>query len=573
MRNREVADILTRMGTLLEVKGELVFKIRAYFKAAENILNLCEDIETLRKEDRLSEIPGVGKTLQEKIIDFLDTGKMMAYEQLIQEIPESILEVIHVPSIGPKKAKLFYEKLDIKSLDDLKRAAESGELLTLPGIREKTIENVLRGVRVVQQGVERMGLGEASRLADEVIEALKKVEGVRHICPAGSLRRGCETIGDIDILVESTHPKEVMEAFVHLPMAQSVIDFGETKSSIRTEGNRQIDLRVMASKDFGAALLYFTGSKSFNIKLRQRAIKKKMKISEYGVFKVSGKKETLIASQTEQECLKALGLEYIPPEIREEIGEARIFQGEPIPELVDLKDIKGDLHVHSTYSDGKNTITEMVQAAMGRGYQYLAICDHSYRLRVANGVSVEDLKKKRKEIDRLNAQLKDFRILFGSEVEIDMEGELDYNDHILGEFDIVVAAIHSGFDQNSSQLTKRLVKACQNKHVNIIAHPMGTHSGKREPYTVDFKEVCQAAVDHNVFLEINAFPVRLDLNTVNAYFAKNHGVKFSINTDAHHINHLKYMKLGVTIARRSWLTKDDALNAWPVDKLFKEIKK
>ncbi len=576
MKNKEVADLLERMGTLLEIKGEIVFKTRAYFKAAENIANLSEDIELIRRENRLEEIPGIGQTLAEKITQYLDTGRMAAYEKLTQEIPESLLEVVGVPSIGPKKAKLFFETLKIKSLEDLRKAAEGGRLQGLPGIQEKTIENILRGIRVVRQGQERMNLGTAAEIARVFICALQDLPEVKRIAAAGSLRRGCETVRDIDILVDSARPQAVMEAFVHLPQVKTINAHGETKSSILTKENVQVDLRVVGSESFGAALLYFTGSKSFNIKLRQLAIKKGMKVSEYGIFEVKGAAEKMLAGKTEEECFKALGLPFIPPELREEIGEERIFAGGTkfcVPALIEQKDIKGDLHVHSPWSDGHNTIAQMVEAAQKRGYQYLAVSDHSAHLKVAGGVSAEDLKKKKREIDALNEKLKDFRVLFGTEVEIDTEGNLDYNEKVLSEFDIVIASIHSGFEQGSERLTRRLVKTCQNRYVHGIAHPTGVHIGKREPYAFDFQEVCRAAVDNNVFLEINAFPVRLDLNSSNVYYARRQGVKFTINTDAHRIEHLDYMKFGVSIARRGWLKKADVLNTRSLKELMKAVQK
>lgn len=561
------------MGTLLEIKGELVFKVRAYYKAADNIEALSEDIETIRKENRLGDIPGIGKALEEKIGQYLDTGKIKAYQDLAKEIPESVLDVMNIPSVGPKKAKLFFDKLKIKTVEDLKSAAESGKLLNLEGFKEKAVENILRGIKIVQEGQERMNLGTATRLADAIMQALKQLPEVKHIETAGSLRRGRETIGDIDILIDSPKPAKVMDAFVHLPQVESVNAFGETKSSVLVDGHKQVDLRVVNPSEWGAALLYFTGSKSFNIKLRQLAIKKNLKVNEYGVFKVSGEKETRVACATEEECFKALGLPFVPPELREEIGEERIFQGEKLPRLIEEKDICGEIHVHSTYSDGRNTIDEMVAAARQRGYSYLAISDHSPRLRVAGGVSPEDLKRKKKEIETINKRLKDFRVLFGTEVEIDTEGDLDYNDKILSEFDIVIAAIHSGFEQDTKKLTARLLKACQHKYVNVIAHPFGVHLGKREPYNVDFKAVCQAAVDHRVLLEINSFPVRLDLNSANAYFAKAQGVQFVINTDAHHVGHLDYMKFGIKIARRAWLTKEDVANTKPLKDFIKTLEK
>ena len=573
MKNQDVADILERMGTLLEIKGEIVFKTRAYFKAAETIAGLPEDIETIRKENRLTEIPGIGKTLAEKIGQYLDTGKMTAYEELTREVPEGLLEVVHIPSIGPKKAKLFFDHLKVKSIADLRKAVETGKLAGLPGVQEKTIENIRRGIKIVQEGRERMHLGTATEVAEEFVAALKELPEVKEIAAAGSLRRGRETVRDIDILVDSVNSQRVMDVFVRLPQVKNVNAHGETKSSILTQNNVQVDIRVVEPKSFGAALLYFTGSKDFNIRLRQIAIKKEMKVSEYGIFSVKGGREKLLAGKTEADCFKALDLPYVPPEMREDFGEEEFFAEKNVPALVELKDIQGDLHVHSTWSDGQNTIAQMAQAAAAKGYRYLAISDHSPRLRVAGGVKPKDLEKKKKEIDGLNARMSDLRILFGTEVEIDSDGNLDYNNAILSEFDFVIAAIHSGFEQSSEQLTKRLVKVCQNKYVHAIAHPTGVHLGKREPYHFDFQEVCKAAVDNNVCMEINAFPVRLDLNGANAYRARRYGVKFVIDTDAHHIDHMDFMKFGVTTARRGWLAKKDVLNTLSYGELMKSLKK
>ncbi len=573
MKNKEVADILERMGKLLEIKGEIVFKTRAYYKAAETILSLPEDIEAVRNEDRLTQIPGIGKTLAEKISQFLDTGRMKAYEELTKEIPEGLLEVVEIPSVGPKKAKLFFEQLKIKNPQDLSKAMEAGKLAGLPGIQEKTIENIRRGLKIVKEGQERMHLGTATQVAEEFIAALKKVPEVKDVVVAGSLRRGRETVGDIDLLVDSTDPAKVMGILTSLPQVKSVNAHGETKSSVLTQNNVQVDVRVVEPKSFGAALLYFTGSQSFNVKLRQLAIKKDMKVNEYGVFSVKGEQERMLAGKTEEDCFKALGLPYVPPEVREDFGEEELFSQKKVPVLVELDDIQGDLHVHSTWSDGHNSIAQMAETARAKGYKYLAVSDHSPRLRVAGGVSPEDLKKKKKEIDSLNAKLKDFHVLFGTEVEIDSDGNLDYNNTILSEFDFVIAAIHSGFEQSSEQLTKRLVKVCQNKYVHAIAHPTGVHLGKRDPYHFDFKEVCTAAVDNNVCLEINAFPIRLDLNGANVYHARKHGVKFVIDTDAHRTDHMDFMKFGVTTARRGWLRKEDVLNTASYSDLIKSLKK
>ncbi len=571
-KNQEISQVFNDFATLLEIKDDNIFKIKAYRKAAENIEALGEDITNIKNENRLSEIPGIGEALREKIIEYLDTGKISAYEKLLIEIPEGLLSVVNVPSVGPKKARLFYDQLKIKSIAELEKAATSGKLLGLPGIQEKAIENILRGIRLVKEGQERMNVGWADEIAQKIIATLKALPEVKQISTAGSLRRMKETIRDIDILIDSPKPKKVMDVFVSLPQVKSINAHGETKSSIMTKENIQVDLRVVEPKSFGAALLYFTGSKNFNVKLRQLAIKKEMKVNEYGIFAVKDGKEKFLCGDTEENCFKKLGLPYVPPELREDIGEAELFSGTRLPNLVQLSDIKGDLQMHSTYSDGANSIADMAKAAQAKGYEYIAITDHSFKLRVAKGVSPEDLKKKRKEIDSLNGKLKNFRVLYATELEIDAQGNLDYNDKILSEFDFVIASIHSGFEQKEAQLTKRVINACKSKYVHAIAHPTGVHLGKREPFDLDLKEVCKVAVDTNTFLEINAFPVRLDLNSANTYFARSRGVKFVVNTDSHATEHLDFMKYGVAVARRGWLEKKDILNTLPLNQMLKAIK-
>jgi len=571
MKNKEIVEIFNNIATFMEMKDENFFKVRAYRKAAENIEALSEDISALRNEGRLSSLPGIGKALEEKIGEYLDGGRIRVYEELKREFPQSLLEVMNIPSVGPKTAKALYQKLKIKSVDELRKAAEDGKLTGLPGIKEKTIENILNGIKILKEGQERMNLGLATRTAESFLNALKKLPEVKRISPAGSLRRMKETIRDIDILVDSTKPAKVMDTFVKLPQVKEIINHGETKSSVLTQDNVQVDLRVVDSHCYGAALLYFTGSKNFNVKLRQLAIKRKMKVSEYGIFSVKGKTEKFLAGKTEEEILKILDLPYVAPELREDMGEAEIFGAKRLPQLIEMNDIRGELHSHSTWSDGKNSIAEMAQAAQARGYEYIAITDHSPGLRVAGGVSIPDLKQKKKEIDALNGKLKNFRILYGTEVEIDSSGNLDYNDNVLNEFDIVIAAIHRGFEQGKAKLTQRLLKAINNKYVRVIAHPTGVHLGKRDPYEIDFKEICKAAVDTNTFLEINSFPVRLDLNSTNVYFAKNHGVRFAINTDAHSLEHLDFMPYGVAIARRGWLEAKDVFNTLTLNQILKEI--
>jgi DNA polymerase (family 10) len=569
MKNLEIAQIFRDIAKILEIKGDNPFRIRAYERAAQNIEGLTEDIEDFAKENRLLEIPGIGKDLGEKIKEFINTGKLKAYEDLKKTIPEGLLDLLKIPSVGPKTAKLLYEKLKIKNISDLETAIKKKKLEGIFGIKEKTIENILKGIELLKRGKERMSLAVAIQVADEFIRPLKKLPEVKKISSAGSLRRQKETVRDIDILVISEKPQKVMDIFTRIPQVAQILAKGETKSSVRTKDDVQVDCRVVEEKSFGAALLYFTGAKNFNIKLRQLAIKKGLKINEYGVFK----KDKFVGGKTEEEIFKILGMSYIEPELREDTGEIELAQEFKLPKLIELKDLKGDIHVHSKWSDGGNTIEEIVKACQRKGYSYVAITDHSQSLKVAGGMSIADLKKKRQEIDKINKKLKGFRVLYGTEVDIDSDGKLDYPDEILKEFDIVIAAIHTGFKQSSAQLTKRLVRACQNKYVHIVAHPTGRLWGTRDAYEIDFEQILKVAKETNTHLEINAFPQRLDLNDLNCRRTKEMGVKLALGTDAHTTEQLETMKLGIAVARRGWLTRHDVINTLSVEELLRVIKK
>jgi DNA polymerase (family 10) len=574
MITKTIAQIFMDIAKILEIKGGNVFRIRAYERAAVNVESLSEDIQDLINDGSLTDIPGVGEDLAEKIKEIVKTGRLQFFEGLKKTIPEGLLELLNIPSVGPKTAKLFYEKLKIKSIPELERAAKDGSLLKLEGVKEKTIENILKGIGLLRQGQERMDLATAASCASELIVGLKeKVRGLKQISACGSLRRMKETVRDIDILALSDSPEEVMDAFTGLPQVKDITAQGATKSSIITKESVQVDLRVVEAKSFGAALLYFTGSKNFNIKIRQRAIKKGLKVNEYGVFAIDKGRETYLCGRTEEEVFKSLGLAYIAPELREDTGEIELAAKNKLPRLIALEDIKGDLHAHSEYSDGNNSILEMARAARELGYGYLNMSDHSQGLKVAGGLSAQDLKKKRAEVENLNSKLKNFKVLFGSEVDIDSEGRLDYPDKILSEFDCVVAAIHSGFKQSKSQLTKRLINACKNKHVDIIAHPTGKLWGMREGYEIDFDEVFKAALDYGVAVEINSYPLRLDLNDAQSRRAKEKGVKIAISTDSHTTDQLQHMRLGVATARRGWLSKDDVINTLSYDEMMKVFKK
>jgi len=569
MRNLEISAIFHEIVKILEIKGDNPFRIRAYDRAAQNIEGLTGDIEDFIKNDRLTDIPGIGNDLASKIKEYILTGKIKAYEHLKKTIPKGLLDLLNIPSVGPKTAKLLYEKLKIKDISDLEKAIKKNKLQGIFGIKEKTIENISKGIELLKRGRERMTLAQAIQVADEFVSALNKLPEVKKISVAGSLRRQKETVRDIDILVISEKPQKIMGVFTRLPGVATVLAKGETKASVRTKDDVQVDCRVEEEKSFGAALLYFTGSKNFNIKLRQLAIKKGLKINEYGVLR----KNRFVCGRTEEEIFKILCMSYIEPELREDTGEVELAKEFQLPHLIELKDIKGDLHAHSQWSDGGNTIEEMMQAAKAKGYSYIAITDHSQSLRVAGGLSITELKKKKQEIDKINSKLKDFRVLYGTEVDIDSDGKLDYKDEILKDFDIVVAAVHTGFKQSKSQLTKRLVRVCQNEYAHIIAHPTGRLWGTRDAYDIDMDEVLKAARDTNTHLEINSFPQRLDLNDLNCRRAKEIGANLVIGTDAHSTEQLDTMKLGVSVARRGWLTKKDVINTLSLEELLKALKK
>ncbi|MBM3248376.1 MAG: DNA polymerase/3'-5' exonuclease PolX [Candidatus Omnitrophica bacterium] len=572
MRNLEIAEIFREIARILEIKGDNVFRIRAYERAAQNIESTTEDIAEFIKRDNLTDIPGIGKDLAEKIKEFHKTGKLKFLRDLKKTIPEGLLQILNIPSVGPKTTKLLYDKLKIKSILDLELAIKKKRLDGIFGIKDKTIENIQKGIELVKKGKERMSLATAMEIAGYFTSALRKIQEVKKISVAGSLRRMKETVKDIDILIVSNHPKKIMNTFTKLPPAKRILATGETKSSVLTKDDVQVDVRVVGEKEFGAALLYFTGSKNFNVKLRQIAQRRKQKISEYGVFSVRTAKDKYLAGKTEEEIFKLLKLDYIEPELREDTGEIELASEHKLPNLIEITDIKGDLHTHSTYSDGESSIQDMAQAAIEKGYRYIAITDHSQSLRVANGMSIDDLKKKKSEIEKLNKIFKDFTILYGTEVDIDSEGNLDYNDNVLAEFDVVVAAVHTGFKQSKTQLTKRIVSACKNKHVDIIAHPTGRLWGTRDPYDLDFDEILKVAKETGTFLEINAFPNRLDLNDIHARAAKEKGVKLAIGTDSHSFEHLNGMKFGIAVARRGWLEKSDIVNTLDIENLLK-IKK
>ncbi len=569
MRNKELAEQFYLIAQLLSLTDENPFKIRAYEKSAQVIESLPEAIEEIAKDkEKLASIPGIGKSIAEKVIEYLTTGKIQRLEELKKKFPSGILELLSIPGLGPKRVKLLYEKLGIKDVNTLKEFAQKGVLNTLPGFGEKIVQNILEGIKFVSISEKRLFLFDAMKIVDEIIAEFKN-KNIIQIDPCGSLRRRKETVGDIDILCCTLAGKEksVMEQFVNLSVVEKVLAHGETKSSITTKSNVQVDLRIIPKDVYGAALQYFTGSKQHNIHLRELANKKNLTISEYGVFKITNKTKP-ICGKTEQEIYSILNLDYIPPELREDRGEIEAAANHTLPKLIERKDIKGDTHIHSNYSDGANTIKEIVDYAEQLGYEWVIICDHSQSLKVAAGLDIPMLYKKIEEIKKMNKNSK-VKILCGAEVDILSDGRLDYPDDVLKELDFVIAAIHTGFKQSEEQITQRIISAMENKFVHSISHPTGRLINKRPAYNVNVQKIVEYAKKTAVMLEINAFPERLDLDDVYSKYAKEHGVKLSIGTDAHHVSQMEYIDQGIYVARRGWLEKKDVVNTMS----YAELKK
>jgi DNA polymerase (family 10) len=571
VKNALIARIFEDIANLLEVKGENPFKIRAYRKAALNIEGLARDIEEIARAGELQTIPGIGKDLAQKVTEYVETGKIGDFETLTREVPESLLEVLGVPSMGPKKVKFLFEEKGVKSLEDLEKLAKAGALKDLPGFGAKTEENILKGIAVLRGGKERTPLGIAVNIARDIIEHLKELPSVKRIEYTGSLRRCRETVRDIDILITSTSPGKVMEKFVALPHVGDILAKGETKASVRTREGIQVDLRVVEPECFGAALQYFTGSQAHNIRLRDMASRRGLKINEYGVFREKDDKK--LGGGEEEDIYRVLGLPYIPPEIREDRGEVEAAMKGELPDLVELADIKGDLHLHTKLSDGFHTLPEIVEYAKGLGYRYIAVTEHSKSLKIARGIDEKRLMEQISEIRDFNRGLKGFRVLSGIEVDILQDGSLDLSDAVLSECDVVVASVHSAFKQPREKMTERIVRAMESPHVDIIAHPTGRLIGARDAYEVDVEALIGAARRTGTALEINAYPKRLDLNDRHARMAKEAGVRIAVNTDMHTLEEFHHMRLGVSVARRAWCTRSDLLNTMDADDLLKQLGK
>jgi len=568
IKNNKIANMLYEIADLLELKG-VQFKPRAYRTAARNINSLSESIEDYYVDGELKEISGVGESIASKIKEILDTGRLRYLDDLRKEFPENLQELLNIQGLGPKRIIKLYEDLDIKNLEDLEEALKNNEIRKLEGFGEKSEENIFKGIKLYKESQERFLLGDILPIALELKEKLEEQQIAKKVQIAGSIRRRKETIGDIDILITSDEPEEIMDYFVNLDIVNRVLSKGLTKSSVITEKNLQIDLRVVDPSSFGSALLYFTGSKEHNVKLRKIALDHNWKLSEYGLR--DKKKNEVIAGEDESKIYELLGMAYISPELREDNGEIEAAMDKRLPTLIELSDIKGDLHIHTKWSEGDNSIEEMAQKAIKLGHEYIAICDHSKSLQIANGLDEDRFKKQFEEIDKINNNLEEIEILRGAEVNIDSKGELDIDNSILKELNIVIASIHSGFKSSQKELNDRLISAMHNDYVNIIGHPTGRIIHKREPLNLDLTEIFKVASDLGIYLELNSYPNRLDLSDINCKKAKNSNVKIVINSDSHNRNHMKYMELGVATARRGWIEKTDVLNCLEFKKLKEKL--
>jgi DNA polymerase (family 10) len=570
MKNQEIARMFYEISEFLEMDN-VPFKPQAYQKAAITLETLKDDIGQIYRDGgvkALKAIPHIGENIARKIEEYLTTGKLKYYEDFRKKIPIDLDEIVRVEGVGPKKAKVLYEKLGVTNLKELEDAARSRKIAPLAGFGEKTQRNIFEAIEFLKRSHGRFLLGEILPVADEVTGRLKTLKDVHKIDVAGSLRRMKETIGDVDILVTSDNPSKIMDFFTSMPGVAKVWGKGSTKSSVRMAEGFDMDLRVIPDESYGTALQYFTGSKDHNIALRKIALDQGLKLNEWGLFRGSRS----IAARTEEDVYKALGMLWIPPEIREDRGEIEASRKGNLPELITRKDIRGDLHVHSNWNGGADSIEDIAQAAMKMGYDYVGIADHTQFLKIERGLDEKKLRERNREIDRLNEKLKRsarrFRILKGCEANIMNDGSIDLEDEVLAELDFVIAGVHSRFRMTRTAMTERICRAMANPHVDILAHPTGRILKRRDEYEIDFDQILKAAKKTGTLLEINSYFERLDLDDVNILHAKKAGIRMCINTDAHRADQMHQITFGIAQARRGWAEKQDIINALPVEKLL-----
>jgi DNA polymerase (family 10) len=571
MDKHQVAAILDEIGTLLELQGESPFRCNAYHNGARAIEQLEEDLATVVREGRLADVPSIGDTLRQKITTLVTTGELPFYEELRKKTPPGLFDILRIQGLGPRRVKQLYDQLGIDTLDKLAQACESGKVAKLKGMGAKTQQKILEGIQSLRQMGSRVRLDEALELASRLIDGLRKASGIIRMELCGSLRRRRETIRDIDILISSDTPGPIMEHFVSLPGVTQVIAHGPTKSSIVVQGDGRLfmnaDLRIVSDEQFPFALHYFTGSKEHNIAMRQRAIHYGLKLNEY---ELAGP-DRRISCRDEADLFRALDLAYVPPELRENTGEMEAAAEGELPNLIELDDIKGVFHCHTTYSDGHNSVEEMARAAQALGLKYLGLADHSQSLTVANGLSPERVRRQQAEIDAVNKRLKGFKIFKGTECDILADGRLDYDDNLLATFDYVVASVHSHFKQSREEMTARIVRAIRNPHVTMLGHATGRLLMRREGYPVDLEAVLQAAAECGTMIEINSHPQRLDLDWIHCKRAKALGVKLVINPDAHSAGEIGLYRFGVDVARRGWLERSDVFNTKSLAEVTKAL--
>jgi DNA polymerase (family 10) len=562
--NHEVAALLRRIADMLDIKGEVIYKSLAYRKAADNVEALGVDINEVRRQGKLREIPGVGEALEIKLDELLGTGRLGYYEDLQAEVPEGVVELLTIPEVGPRKARLLWEKLGVQSVADAEKAARAGKLRDLPGLGARSEQRILEGIESLQHRSKRIPLGVAWPAAQELVQALREQLRIQTVEPVGSLRRMMDTIGDIDMLAAHPQPERATEAFVQLPQVAAVLSHGPTRASVLLHNGLQVDLRALPPERYGSLLQYFTGSQAHNVALRALAQTRGLSLSEYGFQR--GDEEILC--RTEEEVYRTLDLPWIPPELREDHGELQAAQAGKLPQLVERHDLRGDLHVHTDWSDGTATLAEMAAAAQRLGYAYLVISDHTQSLGVANGLDAIRLRQQRAEIEKLNHGFSSFRLLQGVEVEIRADGSLDFPDDVLQEVEVVIASVHLALRQNEETITARVVRAMHNPHVDIIGHPSGRLLGERDASRIDLDRILREAAETGTLMEVNSAPNRLDLDDVHIRQAIQLGVPLCINSDAHSSDFLGVVAYGVATARRGWAEARHIVNTWPLKRLL-----
>lgn len=568
MDNKQVAKLLNEVGAVLEIKGENPFKVRAYYRAARALEGTTADVKAMVEENALRTLPGVGEAISKKIVEYVTTGKLAYYEQITEDFPAGLLELLKVPDLGPRKVSVLHQRLGVSGIHELQEAAQAGRLQALAGFGARSEEKILQGIEMLSRGGGRTLLGDVLPQAKVITRKLEKLGAVSQIAYAGSVRRMKETVKDLDILATSTKPEEVMDYFTGLDEVDVVKARGGTKSSVILKSGLPADLRVVARKSFGAALQYFTGSKDHNVHLRGIAQGRGLKLNEYGVFR----RQRQLGGKTEEDVYDRLALAWCPPELREDTGEVEAAQKGKLPELLEADDIKGMFHVHTNASDGIHTLEEIADACVRLGCEYVVIADHSQSAKYAGGLSPSQLREQMAAIDRLNKKRSDIRILKSAEVDIRPDGSLDYGNELLSRLDLVIAAVHSNFRMGRKQMTARIKKALANKHVDMFAHPTGRLLLSRQPYQVDMEELFKAAKKYGVILELNCQPERMDLDGAYCRAAREIGIKIAIATDAHSAAGLEYMELGVGTARRGWLSKSDVVNCLSASELLKLLK-